>query len=154
MFGRIFFNVFGDQHLIWFKVIQMGAKFIQEEFMKANFICQLLCATVPDIWMCVGHFSSLWQNTWPKQLKGKKFYFCSQIQRFQSIDTWPHCFWVMMRQNMVAQGVAEKSCLPDDRQEAERERERKGQRCTLLGHTPSDLLPPTRLYLLVPTTSQ
>jgi hypothetical protein len=92
--------------------------------------------------------------TWENHLKGGKIYFHSQFQSFQPMVCWFHCFGPKVRQRiMAARACGRESCWSCDsyewdRKEEEKEEEILTTRYTLQSH--SNLLPPTKPYLLKP----
>jgi hypothetical protein len=66
-----------------------------------------------------------------KQLKGRKIYFGSQLQRFQPMADWLHCFRSEMKQNItVVEACGTGICSPHgdkEREKRRKEREREGK---------------------------
>jgi hypothetical protein len=52
----------------------------------------------------VSQFSSLWQNTWDKQLKWRRICFGSQFE-FSSMADWLHCYEIVVRQTIMAERI-------------------------------------------------
>jgi hypothetical protein len=80
-----------------------------------------------------------------KHLKGGRTYFGSQFQRFLSIIDWLYCFGPEVRQNHHGR---EHSCSIHGSQENRESQKGAGTRTSSQGHTPSDVFPSTKLYLL------
>jgi hypothetical protein len=95
-------------------------------------------------------FLSLWQNTWGKQLKRKKYLF-----RLMGLELSVHGHLALLflslwwSRELWQKGMVEEGCSLHGGRKAEQGKEEgAGTKCTLQEHPASDSPPPSRPYLL------